>query len=81
MPDKGQRSNGEPCGSQRVIETEYRYNDVCFERIVWCDRKAGPCPYPGTSEANASRRICGIEWESIQKKARSEAAGPHQTVF
>lgn len=44
----------EPCGSQRLIES-YEGLDV---RVRWCDRTAGPCPFPGTAEASASDRKC-----------------------
>lgn len=57
--DRGQDSAltteiSEPCGSQRLIES-YQGLDV---RVRWCDRMAGPCPFPGTGEANGSDRKC-----------------------
>ena len=38
-----------PCGSWRVT----RYVDGVEADVVWCGRRDGPCPYPGTDEAEA----------------------------
>ncbi len=52
----------EPCGSMRCTE-EY---EGSVRATVWCDRTEGPCPFPGTRQANdrpcAGGRVLKVKW-------------------
>lgn len=52
------RAETPPCGSWRVTAYVQGYE----ETVRWCERKAGPCPYPNTdaSSAHAANRTCAV---------------------
>ena len=70
----------EPCGSWRVTQ---RYEGA-DQVEVWCDRRSGPCPYEGTTEARQSGRKCAtspgvrlnVTWhDDAVRAARSSLRG------
>lgn len=52
----------EPCGSMRILATDHGY----ASNTVWCNRTAGPCPYPGTNGDNdrdcTGPHIMKVKW-------------------
>lgn len=39
-------AEADPCGSQRVL----RWVEGHQAEVVWCSRRSGPCPYPGSDD-------------------------------
>lgn len=73
----------EPCGSTRVLR-EYQGS---VEQSVWCERREGPCPWPGTKDtgerlcATSGARRFSVSWApSLVEQAHTRIVSAHEAV-
>lgn len=51
-------AHGEPCGAYAVVE----YDHGSASKLRWCERTAGPCPFPGADvSTSAAARPCAVD--------------------